>query len=136
MLASAQVPLDWLRRTPIEHTSSAAASTMVDNEKPNDTSLEMCVKELKDHGLKSGLEMVRITVRRKMLWQDYKRAINRYYQPDRLLKITLSQPLMMVARGENFFQVNYACMFLQLFGISIFHEQNLDIYSFCELTMT
>ena len=75
---------------PIEHTSSAAASTMVDNEKPNDTSLAMCINELKDRGLKSDIEMVRITVRRKMLWQDFKRARNRYYQPDRLLKITFA----------------------------------------------
>ena len=49
-----------------------------------------CITNLKDFGLKTEMEVVRVTVRRKMVWEDFKRSMRRYYQPDRLLKITFA----------------------------------------------
>jgi hypothetical protein len=36
------------------------------------------------------MEMIRATVRRKMVWEDFKRARYRYYHPDRMLKVTFA----------------------------------------------
>lgn len=72
---------------PIEYATLDAKIIGINDE---NTSLARCIQELKDGGLKTDMEMVRITVRRKMLWQDFKRTRNRYYQPDRLLKITFA----------------------------------------------
>lgn len=34
--------------------------------------------------------MIRVTIRRKMVWEDFKRARYRYYQPDRMVKVTFA----------------------------------------------
>lgn len=52
--------------------------------------LNSCINTLKENSLKSDADSIRVTVRRKMVWEDFKRARNRYYQPERLLKITFS----------------------------------------------
>ena len=52
--------------------------------------LNNCISTLKDNGINSDMDSVRVTVRRKVIWEDFRRARNRYYQPDRVLKITFS----------------------------------------------
>ena len=49
-----------------------------------------CITNLKDAGLTSEMEMVRVTVRRKMVWEDFKRSRYRYYEPERVLKVTFA----------------------------------------------
>ena len=58
--------------------------------KSDDYSLLNCISDLKENGLKLKMETIRVTVRRKMVWEDFKRARYRYYQPDRLLKVTFA----------------------------------------------
>ena len=53
-------------------------------------SLVKCINDLKESSLKSQMEEVRITVQRKMVWEDYKRARYCYYEPDRVLKVTFT----------------------------------------------
>ena len=56
----------------------------VKESRSNECTLEECITNLKDIGLKSEMEMVRVTIRRKMVWEDFKRSRYRYYQPDRV----------------------------------------------------
>ena len=50
-----------------------------------DYTLLNCISDLKEKGLKLQMETIRVTV-----WEDFKRARYRYYQPDRLLKVTFA----------------------------------------------
>ncbi|XP_028416577.1 uncharacterized protein LOC114540654 [Dendronephthya gigantea] len=52
-------------------------------ETSNGCTLVECITNLQNTGLKPEMESVRITVRRKMVWEDFKRSRYRYYEPDR-----------------------------------------------------
>lgn len=54
------------------------------------STLNNCISILKESGVNSEMDSVRVTVRRKVVWEDFRRARNRYYQPNRVLKITFS----------------------------------------------
>ena len=54
-------------------------------------SLVKCINDLKESSLKSQTEKVKITVQRKMVWEDYKKARFCYYEPDRSLKVTFAE---------------------------------------------
>ena len=56
----------------------------------NDSTLLKCISDLKENGIKLQMEMIRVTIRRKMVWEDFKRARYRYYHPDRMLKVTFA----------------------------------------------
>ncbi len=62
----------------------------IEESKSNGCTLLECITNLKDAGLKSEMEMVRVTVRRKMVWEDFKRSRYRYYEPERVLKVTFA----------------------------------------------
>ena len=48
------------------------------------------ILQLRLRHLKEKEEAVRVTVRRKKIWDDFKRSRERYYTPDRILKVTFS----------------------------------------------
>ena len=48
------------------------------------------ILQLRLRHLKKKEEAVRVTVRRKKIWDDFKRSRERYYTPDRILKVTFS----------------------------------------------
>ena len=48
------------------------------------------ILQLRQRHLKEKEEAVRVTVRRKKIWDDFKRSRERYYTPDRILKVTFS----------------------------------------------
>ncbi|XP_068761187.1 uncharacterized protein [Montipora capricornis] len=48
------------------------------------------ILQLRLRHLKEKEEAVRVTVRRKNIWDDFKRSRERYYTPDRILKVTFS----------------------------------------------
>ena len=73
---------------PVNDISDTELST--NESKSDDYTLLHCISDLKENGLKLQMEMIRVTVRRKMVWEDFKRARYRYYQPDRLLKVTFA----------------------------------------------
>ena len=52
--------------------------------------LNNCISILKDSGVNSETDSVRVTVRRKVVWEDFRRARNHYYQTNRMLKIAFS----------------------------------------------
>jgi hypothetical protein len=56
----------------------------------NDSTLLKCISDLKENGIKLQMEMIRVTIRRKMVWEDFKRARYRYYHPYRMLKVTFA----------------------------------------------
>ena len=62
----------------------------IEESKSNGCTLLECITNLKDAGLKSKMEMVRVTVRRKMVWEDFKRSRYWYYEPERILKVTFA----------------------------------------------
>lgn len=62
----------------------------VEDFKSDACTLLECITKLKDVGLKSEMKTVRVTVRRKMVWEDFKRSRYRYYEPDRRLKVTFA----------------------------------------------
>ena len=104
----------------------------IDDEKSDVNSLATCIKKLKESGLKSEMEMVRITVRRKMLWQDFKRARNRYYQPDRRLKITFAGEPAVDDGGpkREFFsgKIKYGCPVIEQKVTKLHHLLSLSAY--------
>ena len=54
--------------------------------------------------LKEKEEAVRVTVRRKKIWDDFKRSRDRYYTPDRILKVTFSgEPVVDSGRPKREF---------------------------------
>jgi hypothetical protein len=61
---------------------------------PGPTNKEQCIKSaiesLRKRYLQLDEDPVRITVRRKSIWEDYRRARKMYYNPTRLLKVTFS----------------------------------------------
>ena len=69
---------------------NADAEILAEEFATDNSTLAKCINNLKDNAIKSEMEMVRITVRRKMVWEDFKRARYRYYQPDRVLKVTFA----------------------------------------------
>ena len=73
---------------PVNDISDTELST--NESKSDDYTLLNCISDLKENGLKLQMETIRVTVRRKMVWEDFKRARYRYYQPDRLLKVTFA----------------------------------------------
>lgn len=48
------------------------------------------ILKLRLRHLKEKEEAVRVTVRRKKIWDDFKRSREQYYTPDRILKVTFS----------------------------------------------
>jgi hypothetical protein len=70
--------------------NSAVELANIEESGSDGCTLVECITNLKDSGLKSEMEMVRVTVRRKMVWEDFKRSRYRYYQPDRMLKVTFA----------------------------------------------
>lgn len=54
------------------------------------SSLCSYISALQESSFSSGQDPIRVTVRRKMLWEDYRRARERYYHPGKLLKVTFS----------------------------------------------
>ena len=62
----------------------------VEDFKSDECTLLECITKLKAVDLKSEMETVRVTVRRKMVWKDFKRSRYRYYEPDRRLKVTFA----------------------------------------------
>ena len=73
---------------PVNDISDTELST--NESKSDDYTLLNCISDLKENGLKLQMETIRVTVRRKMVWEDFKRARYQYYQPDRLLKVTFA----------------------------------------------
>lgn len=70
--------------------NSAVESGNVQESRSDGCTLIECITNLKDIGLKSEMETVRVTVRRKMVWEEFKRSRYRYYQPGRMLKVTFA----------------------------------------------
>ena len=54
--------------------NSAVESGNVEESSSDGCTLIECITNLKDIGLKSEMETVRVTVRRKMVWEDFKRS--------------------------------------------------------------
>ena len=73
---------------PVDDISDTELST--NESRSDDYTLLKCINDLRENGLKLQIETIRVTVRRKMVWEDFKRARYRYYQPDKLLKVTFA----------------------------------------------
>jgi hypothetical protein len=57
---------------PVDNISDTELS--INGSGSNDSTLSKCISDLKENGIKSEMEMIRVTVRRKMVWEDFKRA--------------------------------------------------------------
>lgn len=84
-----------LEHFPIKTVEEHAAQCEAEEKGPSEISKPSCV--LKDMVMNLAVkvfdpeeERVRITVRRKHIWDDYKRARGRYYSPEKKIKVTFS----------------------------------------------
>lgn len=73
--------------TPLTELPTTSSATVHDNKAE---SIKLAIESLRTRHLQLEDEPVRITVRRKCIWEDYRRARKVYYNPSNLLKVTFS----------------------------------------------
>ncbi len=76
------------------------------------------------------MEMVRVTVRRKMVWEDFKRSRYRYYEPERILKVTFAGEPAVDDGGQKreFFAGR---LFIVIAGYTTCKSSVLNVHNLC-----
>ena len=87
------------------HTTKA-----LNDQQANALSLKTEIKKIKENNLDKG--RILVTVRRNNIWNDFKRARERYYRPDSALKVTFSgEPAIDIGGPKReFFAGEFCCL--------------------------